>query len=239
MSDGGERPMKGKGLDAFQLKLIAIIGMTSQHFALIMGELLPFDLICVLYVFGGITFPIMAYLLCEGYQHTRNVKNYASRLLLFAVISELPYFLFLMQQLNILFTLFLGLLAIHFTRKVTGKLQSVLLVSGLIIVSITCDWGLIGVPMVLSYFYLENRWLKLFVPVLFPILLSGFPQFLLVLGGDAAALPELLFVCGSALSVPLLSRYNTQRGRTAKYFFYAYYPIHILIIGILHAFITL
>ena len=62
-----------------------------------------------LYMVGGLTFPIMAYLLCEGYRHTSSVRRYAERLALFAVISQVPYSLLFGAQGNVLITLLNGL----------------------------------------------------------------------------------------------------------------------------------
>lgn len=62
-----------------------------------------------LYSLGGLTFPIMAYLLCEGYQHTSSVRRYAERLAVFAVVSQIPYSLLFGATGNVLITLLIGL----------------------------------------------------------------------------------------------------------------------------------
>ena len=66
----------------------------------------------MLFGFGGLTFPIMAFLLVEGYRHTSNVARYARRLLVFALVAQVPFGMFLSPGLNVLFTLLvcLGLL---------------------------------------------------------------------------------------------------------------------------------
>ena len=66
-------------LDAFTLKVIAITVMTCNHIAHGFRGFLPIYLLAPFYVVGGLTFPIMAFLLIEGYHKTRNVKKvYAS-----------------------------------------------------------------------------------------------------------------------------------------------------------------
>lgn len=62
-----------------------------------------------LYSLGGLTFPIMAYLLCEGYRHTSSVRRYAERLAVFAVVSQIPYSLLFGATGNVLITLLIGL----------------------------------------------------------------------------------------------------------------------------------
>ena len=81
-----------KKLNAFHLKIIAIIAMTINH----LGQNLAPKFNPLWWEFtyqfiGKLTFPIMAYLLIEGYRHTKRFKNYVLRLALFAVISILPY----------------------------------------------------------------------------------------------------------------------------------------------------
>ena len=62
---------------AFALKVAAIVGMTCNHIANVFGSELPGGAMVALYSLGGLTFPIMAYLLCEGYRHTSSVRRYA------------------------------------------------------------------------------------------------------------------------------------------------------------------
>lgn len=223
-----------KGIDAFWLKIIAIAGMTLDHIGIAFGEYLPLWGQSALYAFGGLTFPIMAFLLCEGYRHTRSVKKYALRLLLFAIVTQVPYMWVLMRQLNVLFTLLLGLLAIACVERIKSPVLRALVVVGFTAVSIVCDWGLIGVPMVLMYYYIGEKKMRLIMPVMIPFLMIGVSSIVALCGGYLEALPQLLYVIvGCGLTIPLLRRYQGQRGRSAKYLFYIYYPLHIVILGIL------
>lgn len=223
----------GKGIDAFWLKIIAIVGMTLDHIGTAFGEYLPLWAKCVLHAFGGLTFPIMAFLLCEGYRHTRSLKRYALRLLLFAIITQVPYMWALMSQLNVLFTLLLGLLAITCVERIKSPVLRVLVVAGFTAASVVCDWGLMGVPMVLMYNYIRKTKLKLILPVMIPFLMLGVNSIEVLFSGYLQALPQLLYVIvGCGLTIPLLGCYQGQRGRPTKYLFYIFYPLHIAVLGI-------
>ncbi len=94
---------------AFVLKVAAIVGMTCNHVANVFGSELPGGAMVALYSLDGLTFPIMAYLLCEGYRHTSSVRRYAERLAVFAVVSQIPYSLLFGATGNVLITLLIGL----------------------------------------------------------------------------------------------------------------------------------
>ena len=64
-----------KRFSALMLKIAAIVGMTANHTAVVFGTSLPDVALCVLTALGGLTFPVMAYLLIEGYRHTSSWTN--------------------------------------------------------------------------------------------------------------------------------------------------------------------
>lgn len=138
-------------ITGFQLKIAAIIAMTCNHVANVFGGMLPAQLDFALYAVGGVTFPIMAFLLVEGYAHTSNVRSYAVRLGIFALISQVPYYLVFQWPLNVLFTLLIGLGILWLNDQfhpAVGLLVTIVCTIGL---QGVVDWGTVG--FVVIYFF--------------------------------------------------------------------------------------
>lgn len=98
------------GLSGSALKVIAMISMVIDHIALYLlehGTVLYETMRCI----GRIAFPVFAFLIAEGFIHTRSRYRYFFTLLGFAVISEIPWYLLNGADgtYNVMFTLALGL----------------------------------------------------------------------------------------------------------------------------------
>ncbi len=230
-------------ITSFSLKIIAIVAMTMNHAANIFYDVLPFPVLCVLYGAGGLTFPIMAFLLVIGYIHTSNVKKYALRLTLFALISQIPYSLFLYPMGNVLITLLISLGILYADDHVKNRALFWAIFSVAAVGSLTCDWGFIGVIMIYLFKTLRNKRGAVAIPVGIAITALGLPIFSNLMAevigsNDWYYLPQVLYpFIGCTLTIPLLSNYHGTRGKPLKWFFYAYYPIHIAILGLIYFFI--
>ena len=112
-------------LNRDQIKYIAVFTMLLNHVANIFLQ--PGTFACeALKDIGYFTAPVMCWFLVEGYRYTRSVKKYAGRLLIFAVISQLPYYLAFARNhlapwytLNMIFTLFLCLCLMIAEEKIS------------------------------------------------------------------------------------------------------------------------
>jgi len=106
-------------MSAFQIKLLALITMVIDHVGVFL-----FPDIQLLRMIGRISFPLFAWLIANGAMHTKNINNYLKRLLMFAIISQIPFILAMrlvepnFWELNILFTLAIGLMAILLFQKI-------------------------------------------------------------------------------------------------------------------------
>lgn len=226
------------GITSFSLKMIAIAGMTCNHAAWIFADQLPFPLLCVLEGAGGLTFPIMAFLLTEGWRHTSNITKYEIRLAIFAVISQIPYSMFLGMQCNVLVTLLLGLFLLHLHGILKNRVIWWIAVAAGILVSSACDWGIIGIAMILIAAFAPTQRQRALYPTILPMLGFGIPALLEMASGSTSALPALLYALGNGIAGLLICGYRGKRGRSLKWFFYAYYPVHIAVLGIVHGAIT-
>ena len=187
----------------------------------------------------------MAFLVSEGYRHTHNVRRYAGRLFAFAAVSQVPYSLFFEPVVldlgeasfqlpctgNVMFTLLLGLaMLVAYDRMKCRPAFWALFTAGTA-ASVVLDWGVLGPVMILMAHVLPEPDRRTY-PTLLAVLALGLPALGGVIQGDLASLPELLYeLVGGVGALCLLRAYDGSRGRSLKWFFYLYYPVHILVLG--------
>jgi len=250
--------MSKLSMDAFTLKLIAIISMGVHHTAMILWQIFPMWVHIPLYLIRGVTFPIMAFFVVEGFRRTRNVKRYMLRLLIFGAIAQVPYTLALgIFTLNIVFAILLGLICLVMHSKLyieRGKkaLFVILFILILMVATVTVEGSFAGILMIFLFYIIKNEMKRRTVPLIiwgaFMIsasLLSRVALSLLDFVGDPAVMVELigsldyalmmyqyfLIPIGTFLIIPLLRSYNGELGRRAKYLFYTFYPLHFAILA--------
>ena len=227
------------GYSSFVLKVVAIIAMTCNHAGYIFYTHLPFEARVVLIAIGGLTFPIMAYLVVEGYVYTSNLKRYFGRLLVFALIAQVPFWLFLGHEGNVLFSLAGGLALLWIVDNVEDSLARILGVLLIVVATWFCDWGAVGPVLVLLFYLFRDKPWGIAVSMLLPIVIglySCYGPFTRALAeGSWRNLPFVLYYAlGNTVAIPLLMGYNGTRGsHPMKWFFYIYYPAHIAVLGII------
>ena len=221
-------PKRFRVLSGSGLKLLAVITMLIDHTAafllggtnIVLFKLFgrSLDLYTLMRCVGRLSFPIFAFLLVEGYLHTSDKKRYGTNLLIFALISELPWNLvhsgrLLYASQNIFFTLFLGLLAIWAFESFRGRHQIMMLLAVMLCaLGLGADYGFRGVGFVLLLYVLRRQ--RLLRAVLGTCILSG---------GWMAGLAFFP-----------IEMYNQKRGfirgKVWKYAFYAVYPVHLFLL---------
>ena len=200
------------------LKWVAIATMTVDHIGLVL-----YPQYTILRYVGRLAFPLFAYLLVLGVESTRNLRGYFNRLILFALVSQIPFALANgvqpWEKLNIFFTLALGLVTVYLMDRNSPFIFVPLAASFLPI-----DYGVYGTATVLFFYLLRRDWrvgaslFALVNAVLYVIEPSYQPLALL-------ALPLILLHNSGRLN---LGGDDRAHPVFRKYFFYVYYPLHLL-----------
>lgn len=232
-------------LNGNQLKLIAVVTMLIDHIGYLMGKHYLFyrqdyyDTWRMVYILlrgiGRIAFPIFCFMLVEGFIHTSNRQRYICRMGVFAVISELPFnwmesgtWLDLQRQ-NVFFTLFLGLVMMRLMEKISEKkfFETELMLQ----MAVICATSALAWVIRTDYSY----WGIMLIAIFYLVRKNRIYQFILGFLWQMWCEELLLWKIGLLCSFVLLLLYDGTRGRKTdwkwqQYFFYWFYPIHMLVL---------
>lgn len=243
---------KWKFLDSDSLKIIAAATMLIDHIGAALieamflqgGALLPgywYEIDMVLRSIGRTAFPIFAFLLAEGFFHTRSREKYFVRLALFALLSEIPFDLafhgklFYGNSQNVFWTLSLGFLVIWGMNAIDSRirdgagpgtlrgiaaclLQIPLVLAGCLAAGgLRTDYEMYGVLLIVLFYF--GRY-------------AGISTVLVCIGGYLLFLWEPQCIVGFLL-ILFYNGSRKKRRRGFQYFFYLFYPVHLLILGLL------
>lgn len=215
--------MSKRGLTGSDLKWIAILTMAVDH----IGAVLYPEMLWMRYI-GRIAFPVFCFLLVEGFHHTRNLRKYMIRLLLFALISEIPYDLAFYHTVwypakqNVFFTLAIGLGMLWFWNHEKEPVMK----AGLLIVAmwfaemLHTDYHGYGVLLIAMFQIVREK-----------------KKIWLVLCGLWNFLWKSMIQYAGILAIPLIALYNGEKGNGLKYFFYVFYPLHLIILYLIKCFV--
>lgn len=213
-------------MSSSQLKVLAVVTMLIDHIGAIL-----FPSVLLFRIIGRLSFPLFCFLISEGLLYTANLKGYLERLFFFALISEVPYDLafhgtvYYPQSQNVFFTLFLGLAAISFLHSYLGSRPASALVLALVCVlfaeALHTDYGWFGVILIIIFYCFKNYRTK--GVLIFAVFNTGY--------GLLTGTVKLYAVLAG---FPIFL-YNGKKGRLNwKYFFYAFYPAHLLLLYFVH-----
>ena len=215
------------------LKIIAIVTMVADH----VGKVLYSDLL-YLQIIGRLAFPLFAYLVVLGVESTKKPLKYMATLLVFAMISQVPYYLAFgiapFDRLNILFSLLLCAVTIYYYNKrstlafVPLLLSIVLMTEGSYYVVLTA----VGMRL------LKDR------PALGVLALVGLNlQFLFIPDIESQiqilalmAVPLVFLHTKNWLKKEILIPESSRAYSTRKYFFYVFYPLHLMLLFLISMF---
>lgn len=219
-------------MSATTLKLIAITTMLIDHIGAIF-----FPGVEWLRMIGRLAFPIFAYFISEGYIKTSNIKKYMLRLLIFAFISQIPFYLVFKNKfyLNIFFTLLMGLCSLYLYDQTNNS--GLVWVIGFLTEALGTDYGIYGVLMIyIFYKYHDNfkgmaKYQIILTSVYSVIIPLSYYLFRALYYKDKYILktitPANFIQVLCLFSLLLIKYYNGEKGRNLKYLFYVFYPAHL------------
>lgn len=233
-----------KKLNSNHLKLIAIIAMTIDHIADLIYPGMPNCITSnILHIIGRLTAPIMFFFICEGFYYTKDIKKYILRLFIFSIISHFAYcFAFginyipftsgnIFNQTSIMWSLAWSVVALYVINCKDNlanwlKWLVIILIN---IITFPADWSCIAVMAIISMYSNRGNLKKQIISMSFWIFIYAIISYLFV--SKTYGLITLAVI----LVYPLLNLYNGEKGKAKwmKWFFYVYYPLHLVIIGIL------
>ena len=234
--------MNLKKISGYRLKYIALFSMFLDHIGVIGKAFLSKNVYFLLRAVGRLSFPLFCFILAEGFFHTKNRKKYQQRLFIFAALNSVLHlqklsltdFSAAFQEQNVLFTLFLGFTAMILMENASQYRQNAFYRNFDILIIFCClsevfqtDCGAAGILCIYFFYSIyKKRGSSTELPIK-----AGF------IGTLPAALPLLTYVSPFPVQIfaladsLLLHCYNGEKGRGSKYFFYLFYPLHLLILS--------
>lgn len=237
------------GFSGAALKIAAMAIMLIDHIAaafypsLITSGNINF----LMRMIGRLAFPIFAYMIAEGARRTRNTPKYLLRLFIFAFVSEFPFDhafgfaesgqLIEFAHQNVYFTLFFGLLSIWCLQLLREKTKFYIPLSVLTLgicmagaYLLNTDYSLNGVLCIFILYISADK--------SSPVRVTAFAAAILLLAIDLPGSLNIIELFALPAVIALLL-YNGKKGvKLNKYFFYAFYPGHLLILWLIKIFIN-
>lgn len=225
-------------MTTFIIKIIALCAMLLDHIGLFF-----FPDIFWLRAVGRLSFPLFAWLIANGAFYTKNTFLYAKRLLLLALISQLPFFYTnrlinpSFEGINVVFTLFLGFVVISIIRKTSNTFIVLLAVCGSALFAqlLRFDYGALGILSIVAFYLFYHNFKMMLVSqivllLVFPYLVffldftyhTSFSSYYLNSPSEFLGLFSLFFI----------ALYNKKQGYKINYLFYLVYPFQYIVIAV-------
>lgn len=236
-----EKLKKIQVLNGAQLKYIAFASMLIDHAnkAIILpylevGSTLS-KISSIFDVLGRIAFPLFSFFIVEGFFRTHSRKKYLLNLLFFAVISEVPYDMFSSKVFlefrlnNVLFSLALSLISIWILDEFRNKFEE----------KLGNFWILFSIPLLIVMYFVS-----IFVSgdYDFHAILTAFFFYIFYdkpLTSAFFAYISIIKEWWSILGFGLTIMYNGKKGKQNKIFNYLFYPVHLLLLGLLRMYLNI
>lgn len=263
-----------KRLSGSTLKIIAILTMVIDHIgaSLMMEKAFSYGIdmsnikeilgshngyVITYFIFrkiGRISFPIICFLIVEGFLHTRSRLRYAVNLFIFSIVSEIPFDLAFSHRTgdwenqNVFFTLLIGMLTIWII-SVAERIFKTQPINTLVFsdyskvvylvcidIMVTCLMMLVAIQFKTDYSYIGVLVIvAMYLLITNTDVIDGATN--LSKGHKWAGVLAVGMLFGysvgefsAIIAVPLIALYSGKRGLKSKYIFYLVYPLHLLIL---------
>ncbi len=248
----GKEMMSGHMVTTAEIKWIALLTMLIDHFGVVVWPQIE-----IFRIIGRISFPLYIFLLVEGFYHTKSRKRYFFRLLLLAVISEIPFDMGLLlsagdirygivtqpARQNVMWTLLLGFIYMAFYEIVESRLYRSFANKKMppfpawekgaaFLASLPAAIFLIAIAEVAVTDY--HGYGVVAIAACYLVKKWGGPYWLMLVAAAVVLQinPKWHTELAAVISAPMLMYYNGQKGRgLSKLFFYASYPGHLLLLA--------
>lgn len=219
--------MRKKGLSQEALKGIACFTMLLDHIGATMVQGYALRII------GRIAFPIFCFLMAEGTFYTKNPRKYGLRLMIGALLSEIPFDLAFRGKLtweyqNVMLTLFLGFLTVEIIQRTEFDIVKLLAVSGGFALAewANTDYGGFGVLLVVLFSQTRGKlWFQTIMVAMFSWMINSLK--IPVLG---ILVPIEMFAIFAMIPIALYSGRKVTSNRAVQWGFYLFYPVHLMIL---------
>lgn len=222
-------------MNIFTIKIIAVITMLLDH----IRYAFPETNFTIFGLIGRISYPLFAFVLTEGYIHTKSKKEYVKRLIVFGLISQIPFMLFRSmigknewKMLNIMFTLLFGFAGIACFDKIKNKWFSIPILIGIAILGdiVRVDYGWYGI-LFIYIFYIFKKQKAVILPASIALVVIYYASIYKMNFFSNTIYLQIIFTLISL--IPIFT-YNGEKGRSMKKFFYWFYPLHLLILYLIY-----
>jgi hypothetical protein len=248
---------KSRGIPEEMIKYIAAAAMLLDHIAIIS---IPSEYSMPLFILktiGRIAMPVFSYFIVEGFYRTKNVNRYMSRMLIFAVISYVPFILMFRSTdingnwlcLNQLFSFFFGLLFLDGVHNGTKTSSKIIIASVAAIGICFCQYGFFGLAVIIAFDIMHHNkkfGIWAYTAVIFTFayrsilsrLSSSFnfemlTQNIMTFDFFAHFCVEFLGYFIPLFMIVFMKKSEKKPGKFSKWFFYIFYPLHLIILAYL------
>ena len=234
---------KLKCIDALTMKLMAMFFMLLDHTWATVWDVPWFTMV------GRLALPIFAFQIAEGFFQTSDRKNYMKRMLLFALLSEIPFNLIAANNIfypfhqNVMFTFLIALLLMNWMEgaKVNPKKFILVTVASVVLayalgLLLFVDYFHYGVFTVLVFYWTRNLkfgWVLQLLGLLYINDAIAGLQLTVNLFGQTVEFGQQML---AVLALIPIWMYNGKQGYHSKiiqYLCYGFYPAHMLVLYVL------